>query len=285
MDNNHKDSLYKKTQKRPNTTSYNNVSRNTQHKAVNKTASQKSKENIVNKQRKKRTPQEIEALRKKQRAETIKWRIIVGAVGIVIILLLVLLVSKIFNALFNSDIERVWAFESNGTVCYLEFQDDGYISVSKDSITFTGKYYIDKDIVNIDIKDGEEDIICGEYYYDLSGKELSLTKVSNNEKSNEIVMYETSKPRSITAFTNFLPDERFIGSWVVKDLNYTYNFSFDGYLILTIDNMSIEAAYVINNNLVEIKYIVDGETVTYSFVYSFNDDILFINNQNLYNYK
>lgn len=233
-----------------------------------------------------------EALRKQQRITTIKYRIVLGVI-IVILILIILLIVKLFNSVFGNNLQNVWSLEVNNQVCYLELEKDNIASISNNSLTFYGTYeQKNNNIININIKDNDKnEIICGDYRYTLKGssltnKKLILVKVSNDNKvHNELTLYESIKPRSVEKFDKFIPDDRFTGNWIVKDLNYTYNFSDDGYLTLTMDNISIETAYFINNNIVEIKYIANGDTITYSFVYSFNDDILFINNQNLYNYK
>lgn len=233
-----------------------------------------------------------EAIRKQQKIITIKSRIILGVI-IFALILLIFLTIKLVSSIFGNNLQNIWSLEINGRICYLELKNDNIASISNNSLTFYGTYEVkDKNTISIDIRDNDNsEIIYGDYQYTLKGSSLTNKKLilvkddADGKVHNELTLYESTKPRSVEAFDNFMPDDRFIGNWIVKDLNYTYNFSDDGYLTLTMNDMSIEAAYFINNNIVEIKYIANGDTITYSFVYSFNDDVLFINNQNLYNYK
>ena len=259
---------------------------------INKTDGIKSvNHNLNNAPKKKLTKEEYEILKaKKRRMIVLKSRIILGIVIVVLILIITLLI-KIFDFVFSKDIQNIWAIDINNNICYLELKDNK-ASISNDSITFYGTYEIkDNNIININIKDDTNEIIFGDYYYTfkgsaLTGKKLILVKVTDNDQNRkQLTLYESERPRSISPFDSFVADKRFTGNWIVKDLNYTYSFSDDGYLILTMDNMSIEAVYFINNNLVEVKYLANGNIITYSFLYSFNDDVLFINNQSLYNYK
>ena len=197
---------------------------------------------------------------------------------IVVISIIILSVWKIF---FDTSIKNSWRLtmnDDNGEYFYqLTFRDNNEFDYSFGGITYTGRYSIDRQKSSVTLVSSSYgyDNLNSRFNYQFSGNSFSGRKLSLINEDNDELLFTSNNNYVpvITYYNDFSPDEALLGSWLYKDTekgyNYTFTFYDDGRYEYLCEGSRHIGAYktdgkILDYNLITDSGNIDNETMKYS---------------------
>ena len=203
---------------------------------------------------------------------------------IVVISIIILSVWKIF---FDTSIKNSWRLtdhNDNGDYFYqLTFKDNNEFDYSFGGITYTGRYSIDTKQSSVTLVSSSygHDNLNSSFNYRFSGNSLNGRSLSLVTDDNDELLFSSKNSYLpvITYYNDFSPDEALLGSWLYKDndkgYNYTFTFYDDGRYEYLCDGLRHIGAYKTNGKTLDYNLVTDSGNVDYETMkYSITDNKL-----------
>ena len=203
---------------------------------------------------------------------------------IVVISIIILSVWKIF---FDTSIKNSWRLtdhNDNDDYFYqLTFKDNNEFDYSFGGITYTGRYSIDTKQSSVTLVSSSygHDNLNSSFNYRFSGNSLNGRSLSLVTDDNDELLFSSKNSYLpvITYYNDFSPDEALLGSWLYKDndkgYNYTFTFYDDGRYEYLCDGLRHIGAYKTNGKTLDYNLVTDSGNVDYETMkYSITDNKL-----------
>jgi len=203
---------------------------------------------------------------------------------IVVISIIILSVWRIF---FDTSIKNSWRLtdhNDNGDYFYqLTFKDNNEFDYSFGGITYTGRYSIDTKQSSVTLVSSSygHDNLNSSFNYRFSGNSLNGRSLSLVTDDNDELLFSSNNSYVpvITYYNDFSPDEALLGSWLYKDndkgYNYTFTFYDDGRYEYLCDGLRHIGAYKTNGKTLDYNLVTDSGNVDYETMkYSITDNKL-----------
>ncbi len=185
----------------------------------------------------------------------------------------------VYKVLFDNNIVGTWKLQSeNDSSEILTLNKDHTVSLEIDSIKIDGTYELkDDNIISIDIKMNSNDVLVGEYHYNISSSFTEkILELDVEKKKYKYTQLDCKAPEKISKNVDY-PKE-LIGSWVNSERNLEYEFTKKGIAKLKTNNITITLKYKINDNKISFLQSLGGDAHERSSEYSIIEDKLILNN-------
>ena len=195
---------------------------------------------------------------------------VMTALFIVTISVIILAAWKIF---FDTDIKGSWRLTMNddsGEYFYqLTFKDNNEFDYSFGGVTYTGIYTLDtqKNSVTLSSSSYGQYNLHSSYSYNLDGNYISERKLVFITADNDRLLFNSndSYVPVINYYNDFSPDEQLLSSWLYKDsqqgYNYTFTFYDDGRYEYLCDGSRHIGAYKTNDTTLDYNLVMDSAKV------------------------
>ena len=177
---------------------------------------------------------------------------------------------------FYNNINGIWTTKSNDIDTYLNFRNDGTVSFRINSVEVFGKYELKPDNkVNIDIKLNSSDVLSGEFTYKMNSNFISR-KLELKDSSGKVTEYTQGKEEEIKLPSDFMPNDKILGTWFNKEYNLEYTFTDNGIIKRKSSNVIITLTYTIDNSKIDFVQNLGRQSQENAIEYSFNGEKLIL---------